>query len=379
MDYRFPQGLNIKTSLLGFGGMRFPEIDGKIDHDKAVKLIDLAMASGINYYDTAYVYHNGQSETCFRDTLVRRYPRDSFFIADKLPVWCCNTPQEMDSMFDTQLERLGVDCIDFYLLHSMTFIEWQRMKSLGVQEWLLDKRARGQIRFIGFSSHDNPEGFRSIVEDWDEWQFAQLQVNYFDWEALESDKTYKMLEEKGLPLIIMEPIRGGNLANLKPEIGSIFQQANPGRSNASYALRWVGELGNTAVVLSGMGTLEQIEENARTYSPLEPLSEREHALIARVLDALNKLSLIPCTNCGYCGDCPQELNIPFLFSCMNSYVKFDDTGYLTWRYLYDSPSKKTFEHCVECGQCSAICPQHIDIPAELKKIHELTLDLVNKK
>jgi len=379
METRKLQNLRVETSLLGFGGMRFPETDGKIDFEASVKLIDAAMESGVNYYDTAYVYHNGQSETFFRDGLIRRYPRDRFLIADKLPPWECHETADFERLLNIQLERLGTETIDFYLVHSISYPDWERMKNLGIQDWLLQKRAEGKIRFIGFSSHDNPEGFAKIVNDWEAWQFAQLQVNYYDWTVLESEKSYQFLQEKGLPLIVMEPIRGGNLANLKPEIARIFTDANPAKSTASYAMRWVGALPNVATVLSGMNTVEQIKDNAIQFSPLVPLDPKEQALIDRALDALHQLTLIPCTGCNYCVDCPSELNIAFLLGCMNSYVKFDSTNYLTWRYLYDSPSKKTYADCVQCGQCAGICPQHIDIPEELRKIHELALEFQSQE
>ncbi len=309
-----------KLSLLGFGGMRFPKIDpekDEIDEKEAEKLIDYAYQNGVNYFDTAYLYHGGASEG-FMGKALSKYQRESFYVATKMPAWILHEQGQAEKIFEEQLKRLQVDYFDFYLLHSVGGFEMHKYEKYDIFNFLEQKRKEGKIKNLGFSFHDTPELLEKFVTILD-WDFAQIQLNYVDFELQNAKAQYEILTNASLPIVVMEPVRGGALANLGAEGNSILKKVSPDQSIASFALRYAASLPNVLTVLSGMSTLEQVKDNIETFSPFKPLSETEYAAIDKARLALLKEATIPCTGCRYCMDCPFGLNIPKLFDLYNQY------------------------------------------------------------
>lgn len=363
MEKRSFQKLGFETSLLGLGCMRFPQKGGKIDRAETEKLVDACIAGGINYFDTAYVYGDGDSENAVRRTLVERYPRDSFYVANKLPMWLLpegHTPQEL---LETSLRRTGVTYFDNYLLHNLNQENWEICKTENLVDFIFAKKAAGIIRNAGFSFHDTPEVLSEILKDAD-WDFVQLQINYYDWETAQRAKEqYEMVAARGIPCIIMEPVRGGALASPHPDVVSLLAGSDPQASPASWALRFAGSLPDTAVVLSGMSTVAQAVENLRLFDRFHPLSGEETALLSQAVGVMESLPLIPCTGCDYCKDCPKDVRISGAFEAYNACLRFDQMDALQARV-----QSFHIADCIECGKCETHCPQHIEIREELKKV-----------
>ena len=274
---------------LGFGLMRLPENDGKIDIDHVCRMVDKYMEAGLNYFDTAYVYHGGKSEVAAREALVKRYPRDSFMLATKLPAWEMHDKSDVDRIFNEQLTRAGVDYFDFYLLHSIeegnnydTYVKYDCFN------WGVQKKAEGKIKHFGFSFHGSPELLEKIVDEHPEVEFVQIQLNYLDRTnpVVRSGELYDILQKRGIPIIVMEPVRGGMLANMPPEIEKMFKEMRPDRSVASWALRFVGSLDGVMTILSGMSNEDQMDDNLKTFTDFEPLSQEEMALVDKVTQKL---------------------------------------------------------------------------------------------
>lgn len=347
-------------SLLGFGAMRFQQtkIDGKdvIDFNAAVKTIDYAYENGVNYYDTAYVYHNGESEA-FLGKALKKYPRESYYIADKMPMWELKTEDDVKRIFDEQLERLDTPYIDFYLMHSLGRYNFDQALKFNVYDFLKKMQAEGKIKYIGFSFHDNVEVFREIVNTY-EWDFAQIQLNYLDWETQNAKDLYAILCEKKISAIIMEPVRGGALADLCDNANKLFTDARPNQSIASWAIRYAATFDNVLTVLSGMSNMEQVVDNINTISNFEPITDSEMSLIEKAADIYRNRNTISCTGCQYCMPCPANVEIPALFKMYNDYaVKLDPDGFKRAYKAFDE-SKKT---CIKCGACEELCPQSIKI------------------
>lgn len=384
MYYREIAG--VKVSALGMGNMRLPTFDGQddqIDREKAQAIIDYAMASGINYYDTAYRYHGGQSEYFIGEAL-KNYPRESFLLASKFPGhmmvkkengvvgftsglagWPDNT---VEGVFAEQLKKCQVDYFDFYLLHNVCerSLEIYNDADLQVVEFVKRQKALGKIRRLGFSSH---AASATVIDDFltrheGVFDFVQLQLNYLDWTLQDAKAKYEAVVRHGLKVVVMEGVRGGRLAQLPDEQTARLRALRPGDSAARWALRWVQSLPEVAVVLSGMTTLEQIRENVETFAAPEPLSQAESGLLAEVAEAM--LDLVPCTGCRYCTEgCPQELEIPRIIAAYNG-VK---NGDFMARYDMDAEgSAMDPRRCIGCAACSAVCPQGIDIPAILAEL-----------
>ena len=321
MEHRNWNKNNIRTSLLGYGCMRFPtKVDGTIDEERAEALLNTAKAAGVNYFDTAYPYHNGQSEP-FVGRVIAKWDRSSFYLATKMPLWKCKSLDDAKRIFEEQLQRLGVDYIDFYLLHSLHKARYEKAKAMGLVDWLWQQKAAGRIRNFGFSCHDNSAGFEYILRD-QPWDFCQLQYNYLDRddraEEISGDRGYQLTEACGVPLIIMEPVKGGNLADL-PEDAAAVLDALHGGSSASYAIRFAAGFPGIRMVLSGMSDLRQVEDNIAFMRDFKPLDETELAAVKRVQEIFRSKSLIPCTACRYCtAGCPQHISIPDLFAVMNA-------------------------------------------------------------
>ena len=367
MKMRKMEKLGVETSLLGFGCMRFPtNADGSIDEKKAEQMLDAAYAAGVNYFDTAYPYHDGASEP-FVGRVLDKYERDSYYLATKLPVWLVEKEEDTERIFLEQLERLHKDHVDFYLLHALGKERWEKVKELKIIEACERLRQQGKIKYLGFSFHDEYEVFEEILTGYT-WDFCQIQFNYMDNEEQAGDKGYALAEKMGVPMVIMEPIRGGSLSGFAPDINEKFRAMDPEASIASYALRWVASHPNVKVVLSGMSTPEQTADNLKTFGNFKPLSEAEEAMIGDVVATLRSRVQNGCTGCRYCMPCPAGVNIPMSFKAWNDYHVFGT--YDACRYFWDVeiPEENKPKNCMECGKCEEACPQHISIREDLKKV-----------
>ena len=366
MEKRNLGNLGIDVSLLGFGCMRFPTTkEGKIDEAEAEKMLDYAIAKGVNYIDTAYPYHNGESES-FVGKVLKKYPRDSFYLATKLPVWAVNTLEDVDRIFEEQLQRLQTDHIDFYLMHAMNRGSWEKMVSIGCVEHLEKKKAAGQIKYLGFSFHDGYEAFEEIL-NYRDWDFAQIQLNYMDTEEQAGMKGYELAAEKNIPLVIMEPVKGGSLAAFADDIMDKYHALDPEASAASFALRFVGTLPNILTVLSGMSTMDQVEDNLRTFTDFKPLSDKEQEVIRDVVALLRSRVQNGCTGCRYCMPCPAGVNIPGCFGAWNTYHMYQNYNVVRWKWEQEIGEKQQAKNCIQCGKCEKACPQHLSIREDLKK------------
>jgi len=364
MRYR-KLGENEKTSLLGMGCMRFPlNRDRSINYDKAAEIIDYVYTNGVNYYDTAYIYNDGESETVTGRAL-QNYPRDSFYLATKLPPMACNSAADVYKLFDIQTERLRTDYFDFYLFHHLHDGTYAKANEGYIIPALLKLREQGRIRRLGFSAHCGADLLKKFLGEYD-WDFVQLQINYFDWDYQKMSEQYSVVEDSGLPLIVMEPIRGGRLASLTPGADKILKAAAPDRSVSSWALRWVAKLPQVQVILSGMSTLEQAIDNVSTLSRETDFSADEEKALADALDIFKQQSFVPCTGCNYCSGCPSGLDIPRLIGYYNEANV--SLGFFRLLEAFRQPKEKRAHNCVKCGVCAEKCPQGIDIPAVLRKL-----------
>lgn len=367
MEKRRLDKLGIETSLLGFGCMRFPTLeDGKIDEILAEKMLDQAMAQGVTYYDTAFPYHNGDSEP-FVGRVLNKYDRSSYYLATKLPVWMVETREDAEKIFEDQLKRLDKEYVDFYLLHALDKERFEKVKKLGLIEMCEKFRQEGKIWYLGFSFHDDYEVFEEIINSYD-WDFCQIQYNYMDTDVQAGDKGYALAEQKGIPMVIMEPVRGGLLAGFSDDIEEMFRETRPDQSIASWALRWVGSHKNVKVILSGMSTPEQVEDNLKTFDHFEVLSEKEQDTVKRVVDTLKGRVQNGCTGCRYCMPCPSGVDIPGSFRIWNDYHIYQIYSFVQNRWEKELSADAKPENCVECGACEEQCPQKISIREHLKRV-----------
>lgn len=358
----------LTVPLLGFGCMRLPQVSPDnqgIDYATAKKMIDRAMKAGCNYFDTAYMYHGGESERCLGE-LLKPYSRDSYYLTDKMPVWFARNSGDIEKIFNEQLARCKTGYFDFYMLHALDTANWSLAQKYKAYEFLARMKKEGKIRRLGFSFHDTPEVLQKIVNA-HEWDFAQIQLNYLDWELYRSREQYEILTKAGIPVIVMEPLRGGSLASLSPDATEILRKADPRSSNAAWALRYVASLPNVLCVLSGMSLPEHMEDNIKTFSPLKPLTDNERKTLDQALTAYRKRLAVPCTACRYCMPCPVGVEIPKIFGLYNQY-KISGNKWLFSNNYNAIPEDSRASACVNCGKCMKHCPQKISIPAELKKI-----------
>ena len=366
-----------KLSLLGFGIMRMPTVktDGgleDIDVARSTELIDHALTQGVNYFDTAWPYHDGQSESFLGAALVERYPRDSFYLATKLPVWEINSPQEADEVFAKQLKKLRTDYVDFYLMHALDGKRLDHILNAGLLDWAIALQKSGKIKRLGFSFHGTIDEFKRILAV-HTWDFGQIQLNYLDWELQRAGEAYQLLADAKIPVIIMEPVRGGKLASLAPAAEEILKTARPDKSIASWAFRFAGELPEVVTVLSGMTTMEQLKDNLKTYSADEVgesdlrLSDSERKALDAALEASKLNNAIPCTACKYCMPCPYEVDIAGVFGAYNAY-KMGGSAFGYQMCLKALGDGALADSCIGCGDCVPLCPQNIDIPIEMEKI-----------
>ena len=372
MQYSNFDSIGRKISKLGFGLMRLPKLrDGEetIDREEAFRLVDLAIKSGVNYFDTAYVYHGGDSEAFAKEAL-GRYPRESYCLATKLPGWVIKEKgKHTEELFNEQLEKCGVDYFDFYLLHAVNRDVMAVFEGDDSYEYLKKQKEAGKIKHLGFSYHGDLEFFIELLDKY-EWDFAQLQINYYDWEATDAKSYYKALEERNIPCIIMEPVRGGSLHTLNEDAKKVFEELGDA-SAASYALRYDLELPAVLTILSGMSTYEQVEDNIKTFTEAKPLTAEEKKAIEKANILFRQNFAIPCTDCKYCVEtCPAGVNIPACFKAYNEYNKTRDTEDFKKEYAL-IPDEKRAHNCIECGACTKHCPQQIKIPDQLKKVTNL--------
>jgi len=360
------------VSLLGFGCMRFPMKDGEVDIPESKRMVKYALSKGVNYIDTAWPYHGGKSELVVQE-IMKDYPRESYFLADKLPLWDCKTNEDVDRIFHKQLEKCGVEYFDFYLIHAVNKQRYDQTIELKLLKQLEGYKNEGKIRNIGFSFHDDLETFKKWADLYD-WDFCQIQLNYMDVEHQQGIEGYKILTEKGIPVIVMEPVKGGSIVKFNDEIEAKMKAYRPNDSIASWGFRWVGTLPNVRVILSGMSNMEQVEDNIKTFSNFEPLNEEEQKIVEQVRKEVLNLSKVDCTSCNYCMPCPHGVDIPGNFRVFNTHSMYQNDGYVKWQYGSLKNNKKSADLCIECGECLPKCPQYIEIPTELGNFVEYLKD-----
>ncbi|MCL2699392.1 MAG: aldo/keto reductase [Defluviitaleaceae bacterium] len=359
---------------LGFGFMRLPVTDGgkATDFDYTVLngMVDEFMAQGFNYFDTAYIYYEGESEIALKKSVADRYPRESFLVANKLPGWELQKQADVQRIFDTQLERTGAGYFDFYLLHSIEKHNLGLYDNFDCWNWALEMKKKGLIRHFGFSFHDRPELLDEILTKHPEVEFVMLQINYVDWKnpIVHSGGCYEVARKHNVPIVIMEPVRGGALASMKPEWEAKLKAAAPDRSIASWAMRFCLSLDGVMTVTSGMSTPEQMRDNIDTFKNYTPFSEAEKACLAEVTKEYLMSPIIGCTSCRYCVEgCPANINIPGIISGYNTMLLYGEHDRPRFYYEGLTSNSGTAKACNACGKCEAICPQHLGVIDALKK------------
>lgn len=363
MIYKNFQG--IKLSRLGMGNMRLPvrqDVEGNpIDYDKAQEIIDYAMANGINYYDTAYVYHGGESEK-FVGHALAKYDRSSFYVATKF-LYSAN--HDYKAVFEEQLSRLNMDYIDFYLIHALGDDSCNDYINSGCIEYFLEQKKNGRIKYLGFSSHSSTATLEKFVSHHN-WDFTQIQLNYYDWMFGSTKEEYRILEEHNIPIIVMEPVRGGRLATLSEKSAALLKAEQPDWTIPSWAFRFIKSLPQVQVVLSGMSNMDQIKDNVATFSDERALDEDETKILMQACTLFRDQLIVPCTGCRYCCDgCPAKINIPLV---LDVYNRFKTEGEWALNALKDINSKGKPSDCIACGACSSHCPQGIDIPKIMNEL-----------
>ncbi len=365
---------------LGFGLMRLPLLNpdnpANIDVEQVKQMVDTFLERGFTYFDTAWMYHSFQSENVVKEALVYRYPRDSYTLATKLHAGFIKTKEDRDKVFEEQRRKTGVEYFDYYLLHDIGFDHYKTYTDLDCFRWLMDKKEKGLVRHIGFSYHDNAELLDKVLTEHPEFEFVQLQINYLDWESegIQSRKCYEVAEKHHVPVIVMEPVKGGTLANVPDAVTKMFKEYHPDMSVPSWAIRFAASHENVALVLSGMSNMEQLLDNLSYMDELVPLNEEENALIRKAVEIINSTIEIPCTGCSYCTDgCPMNIAIPKYFSLYNADKQEIKTKGWMPQQEYYSRLTGTFgkaSDCVACGQCEDVCPQHLPVIDYLQKVAE---------
>lgn len=375
MQYRNFGKLDWQASALGFGCMRLPTLDGKaenIDQEKVDEMIHTAIDAGVNYFDTAYVYHNQKSEITLGKALQGGY-REKVRIATKSPIWMIKESADFDRLLDEQLQRLQTDTIDFYLLHALNHDSWEKVQQLDLLRRAESAKADGRIRYLGFSFHDNLETFKQIVDGYDGWDFCQIQYNYMDIDVQAGTEGLQYAAAKGLAIVIMEPLLGGKLALDLPATRPLWESAAQKRTPTGWALQWLWNQPEVSLVLSGMSTQEQVEENIRSanLSGINSLSTNEVELVANVRNVVNSLSPIPCTRCEYCLPCPNGVNIPRNFGVYNEVAMYNALEDRRFEYKRWIPDDQKAAACIQCDECLSKCPQQIAISTWLPVVEEV--------
>lgn len=360
---------------LGFGLMRLPKAGEAIDVEQTKQMVDLFMDAGFTYFDTAWAYAG--SEDAIREALVERYPRESFQLATKAAPWIgCESREDAVAQLETSLKQTGAGYFDFYLLHNLGEFRTHFFDQWGMWDWIAEKKAEGVIRHAGFSFHSTPEELDELLSAHPEMEFVQLQINYADWDnpAVQSRRCYEVARKHHKPVIIMEPVKGGMLANPPEQVASVLKAAEPNSSVASWAIRFAASLPGVITVLSGMSDVAQMQDNLSYMRTFETLTDAQRATIERAQHELAKIPLIPCTRCNYCAKvCPNEIGISGTFTAMNMHTLYGDleTAKKERTWQVDRHGKRPADDCIKCGRCEQACPQHIKIRDELARSIEL--------
>lgn len=371
----------MSAKKLGFGMMRLPLLDandaGSIDIEQTKEMVDTFIEKGFTYFDTAWMYCKFKSENAVKEALVDRHPRDSYTLATKLHAMYIETKEDRDKVFKEQMEKTGATYFDYYLIHDVNHGNYDKYTELECFEWLKEKKEQGLVKKMGFSFHDTAEYLDKILTEHPEAEFVQLQLNYVDWNSVDvqSKKCYEVAKKHGKTVIVMEPVKGGTLANVPTDAEALLKEYHPEMSVSSWAIRFAASLDNVMMVLSGMSNMEQLLDNTNYMSNLQPLNEEEYQIIDKVVDVISKNIAIPCTGCSYCTDgCPQNIAIPKYFSLYNEQKKLvRGEGWKPQKENYQALTD-TFgkaSDCVECGQCESVCPQHLPIIKHLKDVAKI--------
>ena len=361
---------------LGFGCMRLPlknkKIGGSVDLEKTKEMVDYYLSEGFTYFDTAYMYHDGRSEKFVREALVKRYPRESFLLADKMPVGMLIVKGDTGRIFRHQLKKCGVEYFDYYLLHALNAKYLEKAEKLGVFEYLLNKKAEGKIKKLGFSFHDTADVLDRILARHPEMEFVQLQINYLDWEdeKVQSRLCYDVARKHGKDIIVMEPVKGGKLADVPEKVKTLFKEVHPDWSEASWAVRFTASLDGVISVLSGMSNMEQLKDNMSYMKEFEPLGEKEMNILRTAAGIINNKDSIPCTSCRYCvAGCPADIPIPEYFTAYNKKMAGDED----YKKYFEESTDKTgrANMCIKCRKCEQACPQQISIVEKLEHIKDI--------
>lgn len=364
----------LSNSKLGFGLMRLPkDKQGQIKLDEVQRMVDSYMERGFNYFDTAYVYEG--SEEAIRQTLVEKYPRDVYTLADKLPAWKLTCQEDVERIFQESLNRTGVDYFDFYLLHSVEKSHYPTYEKYQCFDFIQEMKKKGKIKYMGFSFHDDADFLDKVLTEHPEIDFVQLQLNYLDWEngVIQSRRNYEVARKHHKPIVVMEPIKGGTLASFSDDIEKIYKDYAPQKSIASWALRYVASLDGVMTILSGMSNAQQMNDNLDTMTHFEKINNEEAKLIKQVTDQVLSYPTIPCTKCRYCTPgCPMHIQIPDLFTAYNSAKMYgENRRYDTYYKDHSTGDYQPAKACIACGQCESVCPQHLEIISLLKEVSEV--------
>lgn len=364
---------------LAFGLMRLPLLDAadntSIDFQTVNRMVDTFMDAGFTYFDTAAPYHQKTSEIAFRECVAKRYPRDAYTITDKLTLFMIPTAEDMEGFFNDQLERCGVDYLDYYWLHALGKDSFRRAEAFHAFEFVARKKAEGKVKHIGFSFHDTADVLDEILTKHPEMEYVQLQINYLDWDdpEVQSRKCYEVCQKHKKPVMVMEPVKGGVLASLPEEAEALLRQADPAMSPASWAIRYAASLPGVVAVLSGMSDVSQVEDNVSYMKEFRPLTDEDKALLAQVVEIIHAKQTIACTACRYCVDgCPQKIAIPDYFKLMNNISMFGEEQRGAAKMRYERSTGEMgmgkASACIQCRQCEAHCPQHLPIVDYLQDV-----------